>query len=59
MQQRNGIRRKPEEWEIVYNTREGIVTQEEFANLYVDKNDCETKAFKRLADKIKKEYPRD
>ena len=24
----------------------------------VDKNDCETKAFKRLADKIKKEYPR-
>ena len=24
----------------------------------VDKQDCETKAFKRLADKIKKEYPR-
>ena len=24
----------------------------------VDKQDCETKAFKRLADKIKKEYPK-
>lgn len=27
-------------------------------NEYVDKQDCETKAFRRLAEKIKKEYPR-